>query len=215
MGNWFSESLNQPIYLDVSYEAHTWLWNTVLLMLSLLVFWNKWVQKVPGEWLAVCHTICHEEPFQISGNGMYGQGGKKNKMVDRFSGMHESLLAGVAAENDMELRLTIMEWAPKGGGFPRQERTGSGKLHCITAVFVDEKELHSETLKVLQLLDRRWSMKSLSTPHLKSELFLPAYVRRHTASLKGKLISNLADVAWHCKTPLLTLVTLMAWLTTN
>lgn len=39
-------------------------------------------------------------------------------------------------------------------------------------------------------------MKSLSTPHLKSELFLSAYAGRHTASLKGKLVSDLADVAW-------------------
>lgn len=99
--------------------------------------------------IAVCHTICHEVPFQISGNGMYGQGGKKNKMLDRSSEMHVSMLAGVAAEKNMQLRLTLMEWAPKGGGFPQLERTGSGKLYCITAVFADEKELHSETLKVL------------------------------------------------------------------
>lgn len=37
-------------------------------------------------------------------------------------------------------------------------------------------------------------MKSLSTPHLKSELLLSAYVRRHTASLKEKLVFDLADV---------------------
>lgn len=59
-------------------------------------------------------------------------------------------------------------------------------------------------------------MKSLSTPHLKSELLLSAYVRRHTASLKEKLVFDLADVvrlvSLALKTPLLTAVTLMAWL---
>lgn len=56
-------------------------------MLSLLVFWNKSVQKVHGESLAVYHTICHEGPFLMSGNGMCGQERKESKMPDGTYGM--------------------------------------------------------------------------------------------------------------------------------
>ena len=51
-------------------------------MPNLLVFWNKLVQKVHGESLAIYHAIYHEGPFLMSGKGMCGQERKENKMLD-------------------------------------------------------------------------------------------------------------------------------------
>lgn len=138
----------------------------MVLILSLLIFWNKLVEKVIGEWPSVMKGLfwCLE---------MWCVGKKEENKMLNVTYKIVSMLAGVGPWEGCRAEVTLLEWTHQSRwGFPREGRTSSGKLYCGSRVcWWKRKEPHSEPLDVFWLLDRGgWAIKTSSIHYLKSKL---------------------------------------------